>query len=229
MRNYRELLQEIQTSGNTSKDRTGVGTTSIWGAMLKFDLQKGFPTTTCKGLAWKAVVGELLWFLEGSTNVDRLRELTHGAGSTKRTIWDDNYENQGKALGYSGGELGPIYGSQWRDFSGVDQLQSIVEGLQLDLVSGVFGRRHLMSAWNPAALHLMTLPPCHVLYQCKLRVSSGVTYLDAMWYQRSIDSYLGLPFNITSYALLTHILASICGVEPGVLVFSGADVHIYNN
>lgn len=229
MRNYQELLQYVLDCGTETSDRTGVGTVSVFGETLRWDLGKGFPATTCKELKFQGVVGELLWFLEGSSNVERLRELTWGSGSTRRTIWDDNYENQGKALGYSGGELGPVYGKQWRNFSGVDQVKNLIDGLKKDLETGVLGRRNIVSAWNPAELSQMSLPPCHVLYQCKLRDTKKGKVLDLLWFQRSVDSFLGLPYNIASYALLTYILAKIVGVEVGELVFMGGDIHLYSN
>jgi thymidylate synthase len=229
MRNLKDLWRQILSEGSHTNDRTGVGTVSYWGTTLRFNLQEGFPATTCKELKFLGVVGELLWFLEGSSNVERLRELTYGKGSTKRTIWDDNYENQGKALGYTDGELGPVYGVQWRDFGGVDQIEAVLQGLKRDLETKVLGRRHIVSAWNPAEVPDMTLPPCHVLSQYKLRQTDGKWYLDSCWYQRSVDAFLGLPYNIASYALLTHIFASILKVEVGELVFMGADTHLYMN
>ena len=229
MRNYQDLLNYILDCGSETVDRTGVGTIAVFGETLRWNLEKGFPATTCKELKFKGVVGELLWFLEGSTNVERLRALTWGPDSKKRTIWDDNYENQGKALGYNSGYLGPVYGKQWRDFAGVDQLKTLISGLQKDLETGVLGRRHIVSAWNPAELPKMALPPCHVMFQCKLRDTNRGKVLDLLWFQRSVDSFLGLPYNIASYALLTHILAKIIGVKAGELVFMGGDVHIYSN
>lgn len=226
MINYHLLLSDILLKGESTKDRTGVGTKSVFGRMLRWDLSKGFPAVTTKKLAWKAVVGELLWFIEGSTNVNRLREITHGPGTDKSTIWDDNYFNQAKALGYVGGNLGPVYGKQWRDFNGIDQLANVIEALKKDLRTGARGRRHIVSAWNAADLDEMALPPCHLLYQFRI---DGEGKLSCMWTQRSVDAFLGLPFNIASYALLTHIVADIIGAKVGELVFSGADCHIYNN
>lgn len=226
MINYHLLMSDILLNGEDTRDRTGVGTKSVFGRMLRWDVSKGFPAVTTKKLAWKAVVGELLWFIEGSTNVYRLSQITHGENSGKSTIWDDNYFNQAKALGYYGGELGPVYGKQWRDFNGVDQLENVVEALKKDLRTGVRGRRHIVSAWNAAEIDKMALPPCHLLFQFRL---DGDGKLSCMWTQRSVDVFLGLAFNIASYALLTHIVADIIGAKVGELVFSGADCHIYNN
>lgn len=226
MRQLHELYEDILRNGTESKDRTGVGTISVFGRMLRFDLSKGFPAVTTKKLAWKAVVGELLWFLEGSTNVNRLREITYGPNSDKHTIWDDNYFNQAKALGYKGGELGPVYGKQYRNFNGIDQLSNVLESLQKDVRTGVRGRRHVVSAWNPSDLEAMALMPCHMSYQFMVTNDGR---LSCMWTQRSVDSFLGLSFNIASYALLTHIFASILGLKLGELIFSGGDCHIYLN
>jgi len=183
MHNYHKLLETILAHGETTRDRTGVGTIAIFGAQMRWDLRKGFPAVSSKKLAWKAVVAELLWFLRGETNVEVLRCLTHGKGSNKRTIWDANYENQGVALGYSNGELGPVYGKQWRDFGGVDQIAQLVVNLRNDIKEGTRGRRHIVSAWNPVDLPNMALPPCHYAFQCSLNSKNE---LSLMWNQRSI-------------------------------------------
>lgn len=226
MINYHLLMSDILLNGEDTDDRTGVGTKSVFGRMLRWDMSKGFPAITTKKLAWKSVVGELLWFIEGSTNVKRLAEITHGPGSDKLTIWDDNYFNQAKALGYVNGNLGPIYGKQWRDFNGVDQLANVIEALKKDMRTGVRGRRHIVSAWNAAEIDQMALPPCHILYQFRVDKQNR---LSLVWYQRSVDVFLGLAFNIASYALLLHIVADIIGARVGELIFSGADCHIYKN
>lgn len=224
MYSYQRLLETILSHGESTRDRTGVGTIAIFGAQMRWDLRKGFPAVTTKKLAWKAVVAELLWFMRGSTNVNDLRTLTHGKGSNKPTIWDANYQAQGKALGYKDGYLGPVYGKQWRDFGGVDQLANLIKNLRADMEQGTRGRRHLVTAWNPAELDKMTLPPCHYSFQVSLNSKNE---LSLMWNQRSVDAFLGLPFNIASYALLCHILASIIGASVGDLIFSGGDCHIY--
>ncbi|AAX63693.1 td [Aeromonas phage 31] len=221
---YKDLVEDVIANGRRKTDRTGVGTRSVFGRMLRFDLSKGFPAVTCKQLAWKSVVGELLWFISGSTNVDHLRRITHGPNSDKRTIWDANYEEQAINLGYSGGYLGPVYGKQWRQFGNknpVDQLQKVIDQIK----SNPDSRRLLVVAWNPEDIDAMALPPCHFAFQ--FEVYEGK--LSLMWSQRSVDVGLGLPFNIASYALLVHIIAGICGLEVGELVFSGADVHVYEN
>ena len=222
MKQYLELVKKILDQGEQRSDRTGVGTKSIFGTSLVFDLTKGFPAVTTKKLAWKAVVSELLWFLEGSTNERRLCEILHGTRDpSKRTIWTDNFEKQGKDLGYTDGDLGPVYGKQWRNFNGVDQITNVINEIKTNPTS----RRLIVSAWNPKDIPAMALPPCHLLFQFFVSGSN----LDAIWYQRSIDIGLGLPFNIASYALLTYIIASITGLTPRTLKFFGGDTHIYNN
>lgn len=221
MKQWKELIRHILETGEQTDDRTGVGTKRVFGYQARFDLSKGFPAVTTKKLYMKQCKHELQWFLSGSTNIETLREMTWGKGSTKRTIWDDNYENQGKMLGYEGGYLGPVYGKQWRDFGGVDQVSKIINQIK----NSPTDRRIIVSAWNPTEIDQMALAPCHCFYQ--VTVINGK--LSLLWYQRSVDVFLGLPFNIASYALLVHILASICDLEVGELVFSGGDVHIYND
>lgn len=220
MKNYKDLLSEILLLGENRGDRTGVGTISIFGSKLTFDLSKGFPAVTTKTLAWKPVVSELLWFLSGSTNVNDLREILHGSRTKGKTIWDANYEKQGKALGYTGGELGPVYGAQ---FHLANQLTELIEGIKKNPTS----RRHVLSLWNPEQLEAMALPPCHGIHIQFNITNSGK--LDCMFTMRSVDVFLGLPFNLASYALLTHILASICGLDVGTLTYIGGDTHIYQN
>ncbi|AKR15980.1 thymidylate synthase [Citrobacter phage IME-CF2] len=228
MKQYLDIIRLVLTNGVESTDRTGVGTIRIFGAQTRWNLAEGFPATTSKQLFFKPCKHELQWFLSGSTNVDELREMTWGIGSDKRTIWDDNYENQAKSLGYSHGYLGPIYGHQWRSFGGdlygnhsVDQIARIVN----ELKTTPDDRGIIVSAWNPVDLDKMALRPCHCFFQ--FVVINGK--LSLQWYQRSVDVFLGLPFNIASYALLTHIIADICGYEVGDLVWTGGDVHIYKN
>ncbi|XAO54592.1 thymidylate synthase [Yersinia phage vB_YenM_P8] len=221
MKNYQDLIQTVFDIGYQTDDRTGTGTIAVFGTKVRWDMADGFPATTVKRLAYRAVVGELLWFLEGSTNVERLREITHGKGSDKKTIWDQNFEAQGRALGYVDGELGPVYGKQWRDFGGVDQLKDVINKIK----TVPHDRRQIVSAWNPAELDKMALPPCHLLYQ--FNVHNGI--LDLLWYQRSVDVFLGLPFDIGSYGTLLHIVAEMCELVPGELVFMGGNTHIYMN
>lgn len=221
MKQYQELIQHILTNGYETDDRTGTGTIAVFGTKARWDLTQGFPAVTTKKLAWKACIAELLWFLSGSTNVNELRQRTHGSLIEGKTIWDENYENQARDLGYSGGELGPVYGKQWRDFGGVDQVVKIIDRIK-QLPND---RRQIVSAWNPAEIDRMALPPCHMFYQFNVR--NG--YLDLQWYQRSVDVFLGLPFNIASYAALLHIVAKMCNLIPGDLVFSGGNTHIYSN
>lgn len=235
MKQYHKLLEDILANGEDVNDRTGVGTRSIFGYQMRFDLSAGFPAITTKKLAWKAVVGEILWFLEGSTDERRLAELTFGKHRTelvdRSTIWTANADAQGKALGYINNqftkELGPVYGSQWRNFNGFsvykgdDQILGIINQLRHHRDS----RRIILSAWNPNQLHEMALPPCHAFAQ--FRVYNGK--LSCQMYQRSADVFLGVPFNIASYSLLTHILAREVGLEVGDYVHTIGDAHIYSN
>lgn len=236
MKQYHKLLEDILEYGEDVNDRTGVGTRSIFGYQMRFDLSAGFPAVTTKKLAWKAVVGEILWFLEGSTDERRLAELTFGKDRTelvgKSTIWTANADAQGKALGYVNNdfvkELGPVYGAQWRRFNyyndpiaGVDQISEIIEQIRTNPDS----RRIILSAWNPLQTSEMALPPCHAFAQ--FRVLNG--RLNCQMYQRSADAFLGVPFNIASYSLLTHILARECNLEVGEYVHTIGDAHIYSN
>lgn len=221
MKQYQDLIKDIFENGYETDDRTGTGTIALFGAKLRWDLTKGFPAVTTKKLAWNACIAELIWFLSGSTNVNDLRLIQHDSLIQGKTVWDENYENQAKDLGYHSGELGPIYGKQWRDFGGVDQIIEVIDRIK-KLPND---RRQIVSAWNPAELKYMALPPCHMFYQFNVR--NG--YLDLQWYQRSVDVFLGLPFNIASYATLVHIVAKMCNLIPGDLIFSGGNTHIYMN
>jgi len=223
MKTYLQLLQDILDNGETKDDRTGVGTISVFGRQLRFNLKESFPAITTKKLAWKAVVGELLWFLEGSSDERRLAEITHGTREGVTTIWTPNaLAPYWKSKAKFEGDLGRIYGVQWRDFGGVDQLLNLVEGLKKD----PNGRRHILSAWNPSELDQMALPPCHVL--CQFYVNKNKE-LSCHMYQRSQDVFLGAPFNYASYALLTHMIAQVCGYGVGELIVSTGDTHIYQN
>ena len=232
MKAYLDLLGYILENGEIKDDRTNTGTISSFGHQLEFNLRDGFPAVTTKSLAWKGVVSELLWFLEGSSDERRLAEIRYGKPrnelkdlSKYSTIWTDNADNQGKALGYINTEtikeLGPVYGSQWRDWSGVDQIKKLIE----DIKSNPDSRRHILSAWNVSEIDKMALPPCHVMSQ--YYVSNGV--ISCHMYQRSADMFLGVPFNIASYALLLSILANILNLKLGKFVHSFGDAHIYNN
>ena len=232
MKQYHKLLEDILEHGEDVNDRTGVGTRSIFGYQMRFDLSAGFPAVTTKKLAWKAVVGELLWFLEGSTDERRLAELTYGKDRTelvgKSTIWTANADAQGKDLGYEHHDLykglGPVYGYQWRNFDGhrgMDQIEWLLNEIRTNPDS----RRLILSAWNPNQINAMALPPCHTFAQ--FRVYNG--RLSCQMYQRSADAFLGVPFNIASYALLTHIFARECDLEVGDFVHTIGDAHIYTN
>lgn len=223
MKQYHDLLEDILNNGERKDDRTGVGTISVFGRQLRFDLSKGFPAITTKKLAWKSVVSELLWFIEGTGDERRLAEILYGSRDTERsTIWTGNAQAAyWTAKAKYDGDLGRVYGVQWRDWRGVDQLANLIEGIKKD----PNGRRHIITAWNVDELDQMALPPCHVLAQ--FYVSNGK--LSCHMYQRSVDVFLGLPFNIASYALLTHMIAQVCDLKVGELIISTGDTHIYSN
>jgi len=234
---YLNALKNILENGNDRSDRTGVGTKSIFGLQLRFDLTKGFPAITTKKLAWKAVVSELLWFIEGSGDEYRLKEILHGERySEKKTIWTDNATADywtSKRLQRHPGDLGRIYGVQWRRWrkplvrinkvvlQNHDQLLELIEGIKSD----PYSRRHIITAWNPGEIDLMALPPCHMMAQ--FYVHNGK--LSCQMYQRSADMFLGMPFNIASYALFTHMIAQVCNLEVDDLIITIGDAHIYNN
>jgi len=246
MKQYHDLLQDILDNGELKDDRTGVGTYSVFGRHLRFDLRRGFPAITTKKLAWKACVGELLWFIEGSSDERRLAELTHGTSEGKVTIWTPNaLAPYWKPKAQYEGDLGRVYGVQWRhwnkyttekdmgpahkggtrlavDQTEVDQLSKVIEGL----IQDPNGRRHILSAWNVGELDQMALPPCHVMSQFYVNKNKE---LSCHMYQRSVDVFLGLPFNISSYALLTHLIAHHCNLKVGELVISTGDTHIYKD
>lgn len=207
MQSYLALLNHIITEGTDRQDRTGVGTRGVFGYMWRHNMKHGFPLLTTKKVFFKAVVAELCWFLRGDTNIKYLHD--HGV-----TIWDEWADKDGN--------LGPVYGKQWRDFSGVDQIKNLVDGLR----DNPFSRRHIVSAWNPVDVPNMKLPPCHTLWQCYV---SNANELSLHLYARSIDAFLGLPFNIASYALLLELLSRRCGLKAGELVISFGDLHIYKN
>ena len=244
---YLALLKDILENGEEKDDRTGVGTRSVFGRSLRFDLRRSFPAVTTKKLAWKACVGELLWFLEGSTDERRLAEITHGTREGVVTIWTPNaLSPYWKPKAKFEGDLGRVYGVQWRDwithtpegepdidddygktyfnpvYKHIDQLANLIEGLKQDPNS----RRHILSAWNVGDLDNMALPPCHVMSQFYVNKKKE---LSCQMYQRSVDVFLGLPFNIASYALLTHMIAQVCDLEVGELIISMGDTHIYKN
>lgn len=232
MRAYLDLLEYILENGEVRDDRTQTGTISSFGHQLKFDLSDGFPAVTTKSLAWKGVVSELLWFLEGSSDERRLAEIRYNKPRSElkdlskfSTIWTDNADNQGKELGYINTdtikELGPVYGVQWRNWSGTDQIKKLINDLKVN----PDGRRHILSAWNVNELDKMALPPCHVMSQ--YYISNGT--ISCHMYQRSADMFLGVPFNIASYALLLSILGNILDLKPKYFVHSFGDAHIYSN
>ena len=233
MKQYLELLDHILQYGEERGDRTGTGVISSFGHQIRFNLEDGFPAITTKSLAWKGVVSELLWFLEGSDDERRLAEIRFQQDRTEltdltkfSTIWTDNADNQGIELGYENNEsikkLGPIYGVQWRNWGGVDQIKKLLD----DLSSNPGSRRHILSAWNVEQIDSMALPPCHVMSQFYVSANGR---LSCQMYQRSADMFLGVPFNIASYALLQSILANILDLIPGDFVHVFGDAHIYKN
>lgn len=236
MKQYHDLLKNILECGEMRKDRTGIGTLSVFGTQSRYDLSKGFLLVTTKFVSFKSVLSELLWFLEGSTDERRLCEILHGTrDSSKKTIWTANAENQGKALGYAEGQLGPVYGAQWRRWQNyydetphglgyniIDQIEEVINSIGTD----PFSRRHIISAWNVGELGKMALPPCHMMFQFYVSTSGK---LSCHMYQRSADVFLGVPYNIASYATLTHIIAQLTGLEVGELIHTTGDAHIYLN
>jgi thymidylate synthase len=211
MEQYLELMRVVMDNGVRRSDRTGVGTLGIFGHQMRFDLAAGFPAVTTKRLHFKSIIHELLWFLQGDTNIGYLKQ--HGV-----RIWDEWADENG--------DLGPVYGYQWRswpapDGTNIDQMSRLVERLK----SRPYSRRHVVSAWNPADIDKMALPPCHCLFQ--FFVADG--RLSCQLYQRSADIFLGVPFNIASYALLTLMVAQVTGYEPGDFVHTFGDAHLYLN
>ena len=232
MKAYLDLLEYIIKNGEKKEDRTNTGTISSFGHQIEFDLEDGFPAVTTKSLAWKGVVSELLWFLDGSNDERRLAEIRFNKNRSEltdlnnfSTIWTDNADSQGKDLGYLNTEtekiLGPVYGVQWRDWSGIDQINELLNSLKNNPDS----RRHILSAWNVSELNKMALPPCHVMSQ--FYISNGM--ISCHMYQRSADMFLGVPFNIASYALLLSIFAEILDLKPKRFIHSFGDAHIYLN
>jgi thymidylate synthase len=211
MKQYHELLQHLFDNGVKKEDRTGTGTFSVFGHQMRFNLAEGFPLMTTKKLHTRSIFHELLWFLKGDTNIAYLKD--NGV-----SIWDEWADENGN--------LGPVYGYQWRswpnpDGTSTDQIVNLVNGLKNNPNS----RRHIVSAWNPSFIEEMALPPCHCLFQ--FYVAEGK--LSCQLYQRSCDTFLGVPFNIASYALLVHMIAQVCDLEVGDFVWTGGDVHLYSN
>ena len=234
MKQYQDLVKLILDKGTKKSDRTGTGTISLFGTQTRYDLAEGFPLLTTKKMFTKGIIAELLWFLEGSTDERRLAEIQYGLPREeligKQTIWTANADAQGASLGYVNSDLqkglGPIYGHQWRGkrlLNGVktDQIAQVIESIK----SNPDSRRHIVSAWNVAEIDDMALPPCHTLFQ--FYVVDGK--LSCQLYQRSCDLYLGAPYNIASYALLTMMISQICGLEPGEFIHTMGDTHIYSN
>ncbi len=211
MRQYLELMRHVAERGHRKDDRTGTGTLSVFGWQMRFDLSEGFPLLTTKKLHTRSIIHELLWFLRGETNIQYLKD-------NKVSIWDEWADENG--------ELGPVYGKQWRrwetaDGRSIDQIAQLIEALKKNPDS----RRHIVSAWNPGEIEGMALPPCHALFQ--FYVAGGK--LSCQLYQRSADIFLGVPFNIASYALFTMMVAQVCGYELGDFVWTGGDCHLYVN
>lgn len=203
---YLKVMKKLLKKGVRREGRNDHVTYGLFGEQMRFDLSEGFPLLTTKKVHFKSILIELLWFIKGDTNIKYLHD--HGV-----TIWDEWADENG--------DLGPVYGKQWRDFSGVDQLKKVIEDIKRD----PHGRRHIVSSWNPPEIESMKLPPCHCLYQ--FHVADGK--LNCQLYQRSADWFLGVPFNIASYALLTHLVARETGLKPGEFVHSFGDLHLYDN
>ena len=208
MKQYLDLLQDILDNGVDKLDRTGVGTRSVFGRQMRFDLSKGFPLVTTKKVHLKSIIHELLWFIKGDTNIKYLQD--NGV-----RIWNEWADENG--------DLGPVYGSQWRNWNGdgIDQLSDVIERLK----TNPNDRRMIVSAWNVSKISKMKLPPCHMMFQFYVANNK----LSCMLYQRSCDMFLGVPFNIASYALLTMMIAQVCGLEVGEFVHTLGDTHIYHN
>ena len=211
MQQYKDLIQDVLENGIDSDDRTGTGTKSVFGRQVRFDLSKGFPLVTVKKTYWKGIVIELLWLLRGETNIAFLKK--HGV-----TIWDEWADENG--------DLGPVYGQQWRDWEnpfmpGIDQIKDVIQRIK----TKPYDRRLIVNAWKVDAIPYMKLPPCHCFFQFYVRNGK----LSCQLYQRSADLFLGVPFNIASYALLTHLIAEECGLEVGEFVHTFGDLHLYNN
>ena len=224
MKTYLDNLKFVLDNGSVREDRTGIGTIGVFGMQSRYDLSKGFPAVTTKKLAFKACLSELLWFLEGSNDERRLCEILYGnRNSDKKTIWTDNAMSKyWLPKTQFIGDLGRVYGVQWRDFGGVDQVVGLIDGIKKD----PYGRRHIITAWNPGQLEEMALPPCHCFAQFYVSADGK---LSCQMYQRSCDMFLGVPFNIASYSLLTHMIAQVCGLEAGEFVHVLGDAHIYLN
>ncbi len=213
MKQYLELLQHVIDKGQFRDDRTGTGTYSVFGAQQRFDLRDGFPCLTTKKLHLRSIIHELLWFLNGDTNIKYLNE-------NRVTIWDEWADENGN--------LGRVYGAQWTDWKtpeggSINQIEQVIDQIKNNPTS----RRLMVSAWNPGELHLMALPPCHSLFQFYVNTDRGE--LSCQLYQRSADLFLGVPFNIASYALLTMMVAQVCGLKPGDFVHTFGDLHLYAN
>lgn len=205
--NYLQLLRHVLEKGERRDDRTGTGTLSVFGYQMRFDLSDGFPVLTTKKLHLRSIIHELLWFLKGDTNIRYLQD-------NKVTIWDEWAD--------ANGNLGPVYGSQWRNWNGIDQIQKLIEGIKNNPNS----RRHIVSAWNVSDIEKMKLPPCHALFQFYVHKDER---LSCQLYQRSADIFLGVPFNIASYALLTMMIAQVTGLKAGDFVHTLGDAHLYLN
>lgn len=237
MKQYLDLCRHVLAHGEDRSDRTGTGTRSVFGYQMRMDLREGFPLLTTKKVYFRGITEELLWIISGNTNIQTLAQKNV-------KIWNDwPYDKYKKSEAYQGetmvefiekikaddefaqtyGQLGPVYGHQWRDFFGTDQLKELIDGLKHD----PFSRRHIICAWNPAQIKEMALPPCHAFIQ--FYVSADRKYLSCQLYQRSADIFLGVPFNIASYSLFTHMLAQVCGYEAKEFVHTFGDAHIYHD
>ena len=228
MKQYLDALEHVLENGADRKDRTGIGTRAVFGMQLRFNMENGFPAMTTKKLAWKSVVSELLWFIEGSSDERRLAEILYGIrDQSKNTIWTDNANaSYWKPKAKFEGDLGRVYGVQWRkwkspDGKEIDQLANAIKLIKTNPTS----RRIIVNAWNPGEIDMMALPPCHTFFQFFVANNK----LSLQMYQRSCDMFLGVPFNIASYSLLLHMIAQATNLKPGEFVHTLGDAHIYNN
>jgi thymidylate synthase len=232
VKQYIDMLNHILENGEVREDRTGIGTIGVFGYQTRYNLQEGFPAVTTKKLLFKSVVSELLWFIEGSTDERRLAEIHYGKPRQeligKKTIWTANADNQGKNLGHTNNDLiknlGPVYGKQLRFWGqpNIDQLANLI----YDIKSNPYSRRHILNLWNVSDLEQASLPPCHTMSQFYV---SKDNKLSCQLYQRSMDAFLGAPYNCASYSLLTHMIAQICDLEVGEFIHTIGDAHIYLN
>ncbi|CCV02485.1 thymidylate synthase [Armadillidium vulgare iridescent virus] len=229
---YLKIISKVIETGDVRIDRTNVGTKCLFGEQMIFNLADGFPLLTTKKVPWKCIVGELLWFISGSTNAKVLDTQGIKIWNKNATAFRNLQESSGVTI--NEGDLGPIYGKQWRNFGGIDQLQELIDSLQNIISTGIDNRRLIISSWNPPEIPMMALPPCHMIVQFDLNLKENCGVLSSKLTQRSADLGLGVPFNIASYALLTHIIARVISkpeypILPGIFIHDMGNTHVYLN